>query len=95
MSDLVARRCYISGRVQGVFFRAATRQRAFQLGVTGHAKNLADGRVEVLACGEPQAVTQLCEWLWQGPPSAKVTQVEAVEVAIEALGHLPQDFRTA
>ena len=95
MSDFVARRCYVSGRVQGVFFRAATLQRAFELGVTGYAKNLADGRVEVLACGEQGAVVQLCDWLWQGPPSAKVTRIEAVEVALDALGPVPQDFRTA
>jgi acylphosphatase len=95
MSELVARRCYVSGRVQGVFFRAATRQRAAALAVTGHAKNLADGRVEVLACGEPGAVAQLCDWLWQGPPSAMVNQVEVVDIALEALGQVPHDFRTA
>jgi acylphosphatase len=92
MSDLVARRSYVSGRVQGVFFRAATRQRAAELGVTGYAMNLADGRVEVLACGDPGAVAQLGAWLWQGPPSAQVTQVETVDVALE---HVPQGFRTA
>jgi len=95
MSDPVARRSYVSGRVQGVFFRAATRQRAVELGVTGYAMNLADGRVEVLACGDPRAVAQLCAWLWQGPPSAQVTHVEMVDVALEALGHVPQGFHTA
>jgi len=46
---LIARRCLVSGRVQGVFYRASTRARAESLGVTGHARNLRDGRVEVLA----------------------------------------------
>ena len=56
MTDWIARRCLVAGRVQGVFYRASTRARAESLGVTGYARNLADGRVEVLACGEPQAV---------------------------------------
>ena len=56
MPDWIARRCLVSGRVQGVWYRAATRERAVALGVTGHALNLADGRVEVLACGDPAAV---------------------------------------
>ena len=55
----VCRQCWVSGRVQGVFFRAATRQRALELGVTGYARNLDDSRVEVLACGERDAVESL------------------------------------
>jgi len=73
---LIARRCLVSGRVQGVFFRASTRQRAHALGVLGHARNLPDGRVEVLACGEAAAVDALCAWLWQGSPASHVTGVE-------------------
>jgi acylphosphatase len=92
---MIARRCHVSGRVQRVFFRASTRERARELGVTGYAKNLPDGRVEVLACGEPRAVSQLCEWLRIGPPGAEVTAVEVVEVTIETLGPLPGDFHTA
>jgi acylphosphatase len=72
---LLCRRCYVSGRVQGVYYRASTAAQARRLGVTGYARNLADGRVEVLACGEPSAVAALCEWLWQGPPAARVTDV--------------------
>jgi acylphosphatase len=94
-SERVARRCHVSGRVQGVFFRASTRERARALGVTGHARNLPDGRVEVLACGEPVAVVALCEWLWVGPPTARVTSVEVVEIPIETLGAMPGDFVTA
>ncbi|HKJ10231.1 MAG TPA: acylphosphatase [Gammaproteobacteria bacterium] len=69
-------RCLVSGRVQGVFFRASARDRALQLGVTGYARNLRDGRVEVVACGERSALDALREWLWQGPPAAQVQQVD-------------------
>lgn len=72
-------RCRVSGRVQGVFFRAATRERARELGVVGHADNLPDGSVEVLACGEAAAVRALQDWLWEGPTHARVTAVECAE----------------
>ncbi len=91
---MIARRCIVSGRVQGVFYRASTRQRAQALGVTGHARNLADGRVEILACGAPEAVTALCEWLWQGPPAASVMAVEIEEVAATSLDSWPVAFQT-
>ncbi len=76
----VCRRCRVEGLVQGVFFRASTRARAQQLGVTGWAKNLPDGSVEVLACGAEKAVAQLCEWLWEGPPHSRVATVQCVDV---------------
>ncbi|EGW55108.1 acylphosphatase [Candidatus Endoriftia persephonae] len=72
---VVCCRCYVSGRVQGVFFRATSRREAERLGLTGYAKNLLDGRVEVVACGDAAAVEALREWLHQGPPSAQVTAV--------------------
>ena len=84
MPDWIARRCLVSGRVQGVWYRAATRERAVALGVTGHALNLADGRVEVLACGDPAAVDALCQWLWTGSPASQVTGV-AVEAVVPAM----------
>lgn len=65
----------ISGRVQGVFYRASTREQALQLGLAGHAKNLADGRVEVLASGMASALDSLERWLRHGPPAAKVEMV--------------------
>jgi acylphosphatase len=67
--------CVVSGRVQGVWFRGATREQAVRLGVTGYARNLADGRVEVLACGTADAVAQLREWLRTGPSMAQVSEV--------------------
>jgi len=71
-----ARRFLVSGRVQRVGFRAAVRRRAQQLGLRGRARNLRDGRVEVIAAGSPDAVQALCQWLHQGPPLARVDRVE-------------------
>ncbi len=71
--------CLVSGHVQGVFFRASASERAHELGVSGGARNLLDGRVEVLAAGEDKAVEAFREWLDRGPPSARVDRVEASE----------------
>lgn len=68
-------RFIVTGRVQGVCFRASTRNEALRLGLTGHAKNLADGSVEVLACGAGSALAELEAWLQHGPPAARVTSV--------------------
>ena len=76
-------RCYISGQVQGVFFRASTLEQAQMLGIVGHAKNMGDGRVEVVACGDELAVEALKRWLQRGPPNARVTDVECIEIEIE------------
>lgn len=94
MSAIIARRCLVSGRVQGVFYRASTRQKASELGVRGHAHNLPDGRVEVLVVGEPAAVQALIAWLWRGPPAAHVTAVDVEDVPVEGLGELPPAFAT-
>lgn len=69
-------RFIVSGRVQGVFFRASTRNEAQRLGLAGAASNLADGRVEVIASGSDDALSALQRWLWQGPPSAHVEDVK-------------------
>jgi acylphosphatase len=61
--------------VQGVAFRAHTRRQALALGLTGYARNLPDGRVEVLAVGAFAALDALERWLWQGPPAARVADV--------------------
>ena len=73
--------CLISGRVQGVFYRANTQRKAKELGLTGWVRNLPDGRVEVFAFGDLEQLETLTNWLWQGPPAAKVTAVECEEVA--------------
>lgn len=75
-------RCIVSGRVQGVWFRASTREQALRLGIRGYASNRSDGRVEVLACGEQAAVDRLRAWLWEGPSQAQVTDVRCEPAAV-------------
>ncbi len=86
---MMCRRCYVSGRVQGVFFRASTQQQAAKLGVSGHALNLPDGRVEVLVCGDGAQVGALCDWLQTGPPQARVSDVQCEAAVVAA----PPGFR--
>ncbi|MGM0552847.1 MAG: acylphosphatase [Pseudomonadota bacterium] len=90
--DNRARRWRVRGRVQGVFFRASTREQAEPLGLAGHARNLPDGSVEVLAVGAPEALDRLGEWLRQGPRMARVEAVEATDEP--APDPLPSGFRT-
>ncbi|WP_041522067.1 acylphosphatase [Gilvimarinus agarilyticus] len=70
----------ISGRVQGVSYRASTEQQAHQLGLTGWVRNLTDGRVELKACGSEVQLQALEQWLWQGPSRAQVSDVVVSEV---------------
>ncbi len=86
---MAAARFYIAGRVQGVFFRASTRAEARRLGITGYAKNLADGRVEVQAhSDDTEALAELESWLQHGPPQARVDTVKRQSATDPA----PQDF---
>ncbi len=80
MSEPICKRYLVSGRVQGVFFRASAAREALRLELAGSARNLADGRVEVLARGAPAAIEQFERWLAVGPRLAKVSRVEAQDV---------------
>ena len=78
MSDTDHLRCCrfsVTGRVQGVFFRASTRDVAISHSLTGYARNMADGSVEVLACGRQDAIEKFAAWLHEGPRMASVTNV--------------------
>lgn len=79
MSNSDTRKWLISGRVQGVFFRESTRRQAEPLGLSGHAINLPDGRVEVIASGPASALNELERWLYDGPSAARVDTVELAE----------------
>ncbi|MEO0421684.1 MAG: acylphosphatase [Pseudomonadota bacterium] len=92
-SPLAARRCWVSGRVQGVAFRANTARQAQALGIRGYARNLPDGRVEVLACGADEALEALIAWLHQGPLFARVDAVQVAQVD-PGVEQIPADFTT-
>jgi len=75
----------VGGRVQGVFYRATAARRAAELELHGYARNLPDGRVEVLACGEEAAVSAFVKWLWIGSSASKVTSVEVTDAPAETV----------
>ena len=76
----IARHVRLTGRVQGVFFRAWAQERARALGVTGWVRNCPDGRVEAHVEGDEQAVEQIIEKMRSGPPSAQVEDLRVWEV---------------
>ncbi len=81
---MICRRCLVGGRVQGVYYRATATRRAQDLGLSGYARNLPDGRVEVLACGDEAAVLAFVKWLWIGSSASRVTSVEVSAAAVDA-----------
>lgn len=72
-------RYVVGGRVQGVYYRAATAALAQQLQLSGRVRNLPDGRVEIIAAGDDAAHRELATWLWRGPPAARVDVVQIEE----------------
>lgn len=70
-------RVRVTGRVQGVFFRDSTREKAQDLGLYGHVTNAPDGAVEALFEGPSEAVREMVRWCEQGPPNASVENVDA------------------
>ena len=76
MAEPASIRATVRGRVQGVFFRASTRQKAESLGLTGWVRNLPDGMtVEVEAEGEKESLESFSRWLNEGPPGARIESV--------------------
>ena len=76
MTDRVRAHVFVTGRVQGVFYRATTKETATEEGVDGWVKNLADGRVEAVFEGDRGAVESMIEWCHTGSPSARFDDVE-------------------
>lgn len=83
----IAKIILVSGKVQEVGFRFNTQREAERLGVTGYARNLPDGRVEVWAEGEAAKVRQLVHWLRQGPSNARVDNISEQDVALAQHRH--------
>ena len=79
---------FVTGRVQGVWFRESTRQRALELGVGGWVRNLPDGRVEAIFEGDAAAVRRAVDYVREGPRHARVDRVEVEENASEDPSHL-------
>lgn len=69
---------FVSGKVQGVFFRSSTEEKAQEIGVTGWVRNLADGRVEAVFEGEQDKVEEMVHWCKKGPQYAIVDGVEVI-----------------
>jgi acylphosphatase len=65
--------------VQGVYYRASAAEHAQRLKLDGWVRNCSDGRVEIVAAGEPESIAALASWLWQGPPAARVDAVHLEE----------------
>ena len=86
---MICRRFIVSGRVQGVFYRASTQRQARSRGLTGWVRNRSDGRVEVLACGDELQLGVFAKWLEIGPEYAKVTNIV---VSTEDLSDTPDTF---
>lgn len=73
----------ISGKVQGVFYRQSTKEKATQLGIKGFVMNMPDGCVVIIATGTKQQMENLLSWCWQGPPQADVSDVITIELPLQ------------
>ena len=82
---MIRRRCVVSGRVQGVFFRDSTRRQAEKSGVAGWVRNREDGTVEAVLEGDDDAVERIVDWVREGPGHADVERVEVAEEEPEGL----------
>jgi acylphosphatase len=77
MSDVICKHFVVTGKVQGVWYRKHTQQKAKKFGLVGWVRNGDDGSVELVASGKPDALAKLEKWLWRGPLLARVNSVEA------------------
>ena len=73
----------VEGRVQGVFFRQSTQEKAMDLGIKGTVKNCDDDSVEIVATGMKEQLDKLVEWCWDGPPKAKLINVTTQELSLQ------------
>lgn len=83
---LVTYSIIVSGKVQGVFYRQSTREKATTIGITGTVENLSNGEVKIIATGTKEQLETLILWCRQGPPKAIVTTVEIAELPVQSFG---------
>lgn len=76
-------RLQVSGRVQGVYFRMFTQKKAKQLDIKGFVRNLPDGRVEIIAEADHVSIEKLIQWCQKGPITARVDQVDMIELEMD------------
>lgn len=91
MNEKARAHLFVSGRVQGVFFRSHTTEKARELGLTGWVRNLEDGRVEAVFEGEKERVEEIVEWAKKGPAFARV---DGIEIFWENFKGEFEDFET-
>ena len=77
----------VTGKVQGVFYRQSTREKAIELGLTGKVRNLKDGGVNIIVTGEKEKLDQLIEWCKKGPPRAEVAGMEVSNIELKTFVH--------
>jgi acylphosphatase len=77
-------RLVVEGKVQGVFYRQSTREKATELGITGTVRNREDGHVEIIATGTPEQLEQFTRWCNQGPPRAVVNRIQSSPLPLQA-----------
>jgi len=78
---------HVSGVVQGVFFRASAQQEAIEYSISGYARNLADGDVELMVCGVQEDVDKMLAWLKHGPENADVKDIKIKQVPLQEFNH--------
>lgn len=81
---MLCKRFKVTGLVQGVWFRQSTKNTAQSLSLTGWVSNIADGSVELVACGDEVQLDKLTDWLHDGPPAAKVNSVSSENIPLES-----------
>lgn len=91
LSEMQCQICHVNGRVQGVYYRGSAKKQAISLGIRGSARNLQDGRVEVIMCGDADALDSMLVWLWQGPQFAEVNDVTCESIELDSI---PDGFET-
>ena len=74
----------ITGTVQGVFYRASTKQKAIELNLKGWVKNCKDGSVEAVFQGGEEAISSMIDWCWEGPSNAKVEHIHILEHSLHS-----------